>query len=221
MPAPPLVARSWRPWCTAALVAAVVLVTVLGVALHDRQSPTAFDNWAARPLFAHLSDSAGNALLALSASPITLGVLVVVVLVGALVRSWELVTLAVVGPAVAVLATEYLLKPLVHRQITNTLPGNAFPSGHEAGLASMLVVLLLLLPRARLSPRATGVLALALAVWAALAAVGLVRAHWHVATDTIGGLGLGVACVVGAALLIDAVSTRVRRREPVAARQFT
>jgi membrane-associated phospholipid phosphatase len=221
MPAHPLVARSWRPWCVAALIAALVLVAALGVALHDRRSTTGFDNWAARPLFHHISERGGTTLLALSASPITLGALAIVALGGALIRDWELVALAVVGPAVAVVGTEFVLKPLVHRQITHAMADNAFPSGHETGLASMLVVLLLLIPRARLSRRTAILFGLGLALWAALGAAGLVRAHWHVVTDTIGGVAVGIACVLAAALLIDALSPRMRRRKAAAAAQFT
>ena len=44
------------PACVVVIVVAVALVAVIGAALHGRQTQTAFDTWAARPLFEHISE---------------------------------------------------------------------------------------------------------------------------------------------------------------------
>jgi undecaprenyl-diphosphatase len=221
MPAQPIVAPSWRRACVVAIVAAAVLVAVVGVAVYDVKTTTAFDTWAARPLFDHIGERGRVVLLALTAPVITVGALAVIATVGALMRSWEVVALAIVGPTVAEVVTEFVLKPIVHRQITDGPSGYAYPSGHETGLVSLLVVLLLLLPRAQLSRSMTGLLDALLVLWAVLGAIGLVRGHFHFMTDTIGGIGVGVACVLGLAVLIDLGAPRLRRTDPAGSGQFT
>src|SRR4051812_1107149 len=143
MPSPPLIASPWRSWCVGAVVAASVLVAGIGLALHDRGTTTEFDNWAARPIFAHIGEHGRVVLLALSSPMITMGALALIAAGGAVLRRWAIAVLAVVGPAIAVVLTEFVLKPIVHRQINGGPSGFAYPSGHETGLASLLVVLLL------------------------------------------------------------------------------
>jgi uncharacterized membrane protein len=48
--------------------------------------------------------------------------------------------------------------------------------------------------------------------WSLVAAVGLVRNLYHLATDTVGGVGVGVVVVLVCALAIDAVSGTVSNR---------
>jgi membrane-associated phospholipid phosphatase len=101
------------------------------------------------------------------------------------------------------------------------LGAGAYPSGHETGLVSLLVVLLLVLLQAALSRAAKAVGVTLLALWAGVGAVGLVRGHYHFATDTIGGIGVALACVLGVALVIDWVSDRAGRPDRRDAPQLT
>jgi membrane-associated phospholipid phosphatase len=219
MPAPPLVAPSWRPACIGIVVAAIAVVVVTGAAVHGRQGPTGFDTWAAGPLFNHISELTGVRLLNLSSPGLSVGGLAVVAVLAALIRYWALVAVATAAPVVAIIVTEVVLKPIVHRSIADGAP--AYPSGHETGLVSLLVVLLLVLARAPFSRAVTAILVTLLALWAAVGAIGLVRAHYHFPTDTIGGMGVAVACVLSVALVIDRVSERARRPDRTTAAQLT
>jgi len=214
MPAPPFVAPSWRPACAGIVVASIALVATLAGVLHDRHAATGLDTWVARPLFAHVGEDGRLALLAVSYPLIPIIGLTLIALIGAVRRTWEVVVVAAAGPILAIVLTELVLKPTVHRQLSPSLVDDAFPSGHETGLVSLLVVVALLLPRAHWSRGRTMLAAAALAVWAALGAIGLVRGHYHYITDTIGGFGVAVACVLGVALLTDAVSARVGLSSP-------
>jgi undecaprenyl-diphosphatase len=198
---------------------AIAVVAVIGAAVHNRQTLTAFDTWASRPLFDHISELDGARLLDLSSPALSVGGLAVVAVLAALVRNWSLVALATVGPAVAIVATEEVLKPIVHRTMAGDF--GAYPSGHETGLVSLLVVLLLVLTRAPLSLAVKAVAATGLVLWAVVGAIGLVRGHYHFPTDTIGGIGVAVACVLSAALIVDWISDRTRRPDRTDAPQLT
>jgi membrane-associated phospholipid phosphatase len=220
MPAP-LVSARWRaPALVVAILCAVATLS-FGIALHDGMH-TAFDEWAFRAADGNLEPHVDH-LLYLAEPGASFAVIAAVAVAGALARRWALVALAAVGPATAVVLTEYVLKPLVHRVMT--VPGidpevlreyahGAYPSGHETGVASAAVLVLIAAGQARL-PRvfrvATGVV---LATWVALAAFALIRNGYHYATDTFGAIGLSYAVVAGTALAIDATRRRVRPREP-------
>ena len=61
------------------------------------------------------------------------------------------------------------------------------------------------------------VVAVLLGLWVGLAAIGLVRNHFHYATDTIGAVGVATAVVLASALLIERRPARFARRVPVSA----
>jgi undecaprenyl-diphosphatase len=223
MPAPPFVAPGWRQRCVLVVVVAAALVGVLGAVLQGRRSPTAFDDWAARPLFEHIGEHGRVVLLAFSAQAMTIGALALIAVVAALARRWEVVALAVTGPILAVVMTEYVLKPMVDSRIAGGPQGYAYPSGHETGLASLILVILLLVPCAPLSRPMRATVVVLLTLWAALGALGLVRAHYHFPLDTLGGIGVAIVCVLTGALVVDACSDRLRRpaRAEAGAGQFT
>lgn len=204
---------AWRAVVAVWALLAAAVVVALGIALHDRQGTT-LDTSVADALHRHIGDGLSWALLGLSSPGISVGVLAMVFLGALLARSWPVAALALVGPLVALGVTEKLLKPLVHREIRFTLPdgvvtqGIAFPSGHETGLVSMLIVLALLLSRVRLRAPARVAWYVLLVLWSVIGAVGLVRADYHFLTDTIGGAAVAIACVCGTALVIDALATR-------------
>jgi membrane-associated phospholipid phosphatase len=208
VPVQPIVASSWRRAALVIVVVAAAVVLAMSIALHGRGT-TSFDTWTTRELYFHISDSARLFLLGLTTPAISFALLGFIALLAALLRKWEVVALAVIGPLLALVMTEIVLKPLVDRRWYPTSiggtqsPGVAFPSGHETGLVSLLIVLAVLLARVQLSRRARGIAHGVLALWAVLGAVGLVRAFYHYATDTIGAVGVSVTCVLGVAILID------------------
>lgn len=192
-----------------AVVAAAALVAIMSVLLHGVNATTGFDTWVARPMFTHLSEHEGQLLLKLSTPALTTGLLALIALGAALLRRWEIVALAVIGPSLALGLTELVLKPLVDRSLIPDQLGGpravgvAFPSGHETGLAALTLVVALLVPRTGLGRIGRAVTYGVLIVWTVLAAIGLVRGHYHYPTDTVGGAAVSVAAVLGVALLID------------------
>jgi undecaprenyl-diphosphatase len=141
--------------------------------------------------------------------------LFVLVVVGALLfRRWDVAVFAAVSPVLAIVLTEVVLKPIVGRYLTYefaqiALPrSGAFPSGHETGLASLTTELAILTLRAPIAAAWRALVVSALALWTAVGAIGLVANLYHYATDTVGGVGVAVATVLGVALLVDAVSAR-------------
>ncbi len=104
-----------------------------------------------------------------------------------------------VGPPLALLACELVVKPSVGRTLGGAL---TYPSGSTAGAAALAAVAVLATPgRWRV---ATFTLASAYALWMALAVVAL---RWHYPTDALAGLALGV----GVVLMIDGLAWRAAR----------
>jgi undecaprenyl-diphosphatase len=210
VPPRPLVPLSWRRYVVAAIAVSTVVVIALSVWLHHATT-TAFDDWALRQLYAHIGDTGRDVLLGLSSPFLSTVILIGVAVIAGLARAWNVAALALIGPIVALIMTEVVLKPLVDRMINHVvLPhdpypgfGFAFPSGHETGLASAAIVLALVLRRSPLPKRWRVTGWSVLAAWTVLGAVGLVRGFYHFATDTIGAIALSTAIVFGTALLVD------------------
>jgi undecaprenyl-diphosphatase len=121
-----------------------------------------------------------------------------------LARSWRGAALVAVTVPAAHALTEHILKPLVGR----TLPDGtaSFPSGHEARVFTLAVVLAVLLA-GPLRPSVPGavrlLLVLAALMVAGAVAVALVGRHAHYFTDTVGGAAVGTAVVLVTAFFLD------------------
>jgi membrane-associated phospholipid phosphatase len=207
------------PWPRAALAviaACVAVVALLGALVYDDTGGNWFDNGVLRVIRDVVPDWVQGAAMHLTDPPLVLGLLVSIAIVGLLVRRLDIAALAVLAPAVSVLLTEEVLKPLVHRSNTVVTHGLgqsealAYPSGHETGLASLACVLgvILLSSRVRNGRKLLWAAVLALAVVAA--AMGLVGQFYHYATDTIGALGVALAVTLTAGLLIDRTAAMIR-----------
>jgi len=209
-----------------ALAASMTVVVLLGVyhATHthlgwfDRQ----VEAWTYRHLtiahrdLAHrLADLGGG----LPTTIVTLALLVW----AAIRRSWSGALLAVASPVVAVPLTEYVLKPLFGRTLRGSLPdATNYPSGHTtAAFAGIAVASLFLMrPHGRsgrsLRPAVVVALIAAMSAGGVLVMIGLIGSQYHVATDTIGGVGVAVSSVLTLGFLIDEAGRRfVRPRQPV------
>jgi membrane-associated phospholipid phosphatase len=112
--------------------------------------------------------------------------------------------LAVAGPIVALVITELVAKPLVDRTNGGAL---AYPSGHVTGATAIATVAVVLAYRQWGRDIATK-LAVAVAVVPLVVSFGVVRLGWHYATDAAGGLAVGVAGVVGVAIVLARVEDR-------------
>jgi membrane-associated phospholipid phosphatase len=144
-----------------------------------------------------------------------LGILLLVVAAVSTGRRWPAVTLAVAGPLVAVVLTEFVLKPLVGRTYNG---GLALPSGHTTSIASLAWVFVLVFVASSTRPwwwRA-GLALLAAAVVSAVAGA-MVATDRHYFTDTVAGAMVATAVVGTLALVLDGWLRRARRsrRHPV------
>jgi undecaprenyl-diphosphatase len=116
-----------------------------------------------------------------------------------------------VAVPVAIVTTEYLLKPLFGRKLGYAL---SFPSGHETVVSTMAFGLILVLtgPARPALPAALRWLLAAVAAAAIIAlAPALITAHYHYFTDTIAGAAIGLGTVLATALSLDAVIARLAR----------
>lgn len=192
-----------------AVAVAVLLLAALAIVVH--RSTTTFDTWMFRELYIHIGAGGASTLLRFSSPALSIGMLGLVVVFAALLRRWDVVALAAIAPAVAVVLTECVLKPMIGRPLT--LDGisarGVFPSGHETAVTSTALVLLIVAGQRPLRARVRAVVIAALAVWAVVSAVGLVRTFSHYATDTIGAVCVSVAVVCLLALVIDRYGARL------------
>jgi membrane-associated phospholipid phosphatase len=130
-------------------------------------------------------------------------------------RWWRGVALAVLAIPAANGLTEDVLKPVIDRTIEGLL---SLPSGHTTAAFSLATVAAVLFSRTRVGHRRrTSRLLMAVAYALAVAvAVAMVAQGFHYFTDTVAGVGTGVAVPLIGALLIDTVADRwaARAAEP-------
>lgn len=183
------------------VVAALAMagVAAFGVRYHDAPDPGRLD--AAVGAWLTLDSPTGrdvaSAVASFGSVPATLALGVVLAVLAWRRRGVRGVLLALIGPALAALVTEVVLKPWVARTLEGDL---AYPSGHATRIAALGAVLVVLTARpgwAAPALAAVAVLAVA-AVSTALVALG----H-HYATDVVAGAVLGPAIVIVTALGID------------------
>ena len=202
-----LIPRPWRPLAVLAWLAAAVVLAALS--WHFAHGPA-----GDRPdlvLGAHLKArlAAHPHLLSMGArlgSPtVVIAGSVVLALLCLVARRPKAALFALVAAPAAGAATEYVLKPLVHRQ--QHIDALLFPSGHTTGaFALAMVVVVLLLPRegTRLLPAlARLVVAVAALAVATVVAVAVVALGWHYVTDAVGGVVTAVVVVLGLAYIFD------------------
>jgi membrane-associated phospholipid phosphatase len=130
-----------------------------------------------------------------------------------LARRWDIAVLSVTAPVVATGLTEYVFKPLFARSVPlvaqlTGIEAEAYPSGHETAVSSVLVLLGLVLLRSRLAIGVKVVGVLALTAYYVVTVFGLVGQYYHYLTDTIGALAVALAVVLGGALALDRVGRR-------------
>ena len=198
---PPMIASSWRRPVILLVTLSYVLVVALSIVFFHARS-NRLDSRIARELVAHLGPSWRSALFELSRPVIALALLGLLVIAALLSGRSDVAVLAIAGPSIALGITELVLKPLVGRHWLNSA-SLSFPSGHETGVASAAIVLLVASCQLRLRAWHRALTVAVLTTWVVLAAVGLVRRPVHYATDTIGAVALSAAVVLTIALVID------------------
>jgi membrane-associated phospholipid phosphatase len=211
-----------RPVLVISALCAVVL-TVLGVVFSHHRSGSAFDDWVYWAVYKQFVGQRGllEAML-VPTEPVLLIVVIGLVVMLAIARGRaRLAILAVTGPLVTVGLNSLVLKPLIGRTINNG--SLAFPSGHTAGLVSVLTVLVLAAVTGVRPPWRKSLMALVIlgaVVLTVIAAAALVGMKYHYVTDAVGGACVAVLTVLLVALLIDRLAERrgrttAQRKHPV------
>ena len=202
----PLLAR--RGLAAVFVVAAVVAAAALGVRYARTRTPGRLDRHLDDDIARHVAGHARLLVrvidLADPGSVIVICALLFTLFM--LLNRTRLAFLAVLGPALAGGLVDLVLKPLFDRHLGSML---SYPSGHTAATSSLaLVVIIAMLGPGRL-PWAAAVrwlVAFAATASVPVIAIALVGGGYHYATDTFGGLLVGVACVLSVALFIDALA---------------
>jgi membrane-associated phospholipid phosphatase len=117
--------------------------------------------------------------------------------------------LAAVAVPAAIILTEYVLKPYVGGAI-----GQGFPSGHATSmfaLAAICAVLLADPPRRPLARAAMSLLLLSALVLAVAVSAAMVAIGAHKFTDVVAGAAVGTGVVLACALAFDLAAGRARR----------
>ena len=215
----PLIGRAWRrPALLGAGLALTVFVLLAVVTFHATR--TSFDLWVFRVLAQQFSPHRAVFLISFTEPAVSVLLLVLTTVLAGSLRRFDLAVLAALGPALGTLLASDVGKPLIHRTMSGAAAGT-FPSGHETGVTCTAMVLLLAFGQLPVRRAAHVLLAVVLACWVLVAAVGLTRSYYHYATDTIGAIGFSIALILGLAALLDRYWPRPRRRPlpPAAARR--
>lgn len=219
-PRVPLLGPRGLPYAVVLMGVAFLAFVAMAVWLSGDADGAAFDLPLDTWLLDHTGTTTAEVLLAVSEPGLTMGIVGVVVVGTALARRWDLAIFALVGPPLAVLVGSEILKPIIDRQygLAEQLSGGAvqagyaFPSGHETALTGVVVMLCVLLLRTTCGRRAKTIGVVVGALWVVVGAIGLVRNHYHYATDTLGGMCVGTVVVLATALVVDAAWPRINSR---------
>jgi membrane-associated phospholipid phosphatase len=167
----------------------VALVALGGLYLSHRPDVTAVDRW----IFDLVPESGNRYLTRVTALRYPAVIVVGSVALGLLTvrRDWTRALGCLLGPPLALLSGELVVKPSVGRTLGGSL---SYPSGSMVGAAALAAALVLAAPpRWR---RAAVAVAVAYALWMTVAVVAL---RWHFPTDVLAGLAYGI----GTVLLVD------------------
>lgn len=176
----------------------LVTMCALATTFGDDGGPNSLDRWAADTVQKWLGDH--RTILEILAEPSTSAVLLPLAIVAAIYfgfeRRWAPMALLLIAPIIAVAINSAVLKPLFDRHLAGHL---VYPSGHTVSLVAVMTVFAL---AARTAIVETAVVVIA-AVLLFGAAVGMIGLGYHHLTDILGGVGTGIAVVVGVAAVID------------------
>jgi membrane-associated phospholipid phosphatase len=191
-------------WARGAAALAILVTAVLSALVWHSTRLPGLDAWVAHVLVVHSSEREFRLATAVAAwlRVLTIGGVVAVAFVSWMtLRRWNAVALAVMAPSTT-LALEKMMKPLVARRAPASIVFH-YPSGHVAVLTALALSLVLILrltlarPPVKLLVGLSAALLVSLMAWARLVETALLL------TDVVGGVSIGVAVTLGAALLLD------------------
>jgi membrane-associated phospholipid phosphatase len=209
---PTLLLPRWRLLLRAVVPLSALAVILLGWWYAGKAHAGALDHALDSPLTAWRGQPASDALTLVSdlGSEEALPVELVVLALAARRNShrWTGVALVVIGPTIAVLLAEFVIKPLVGRTIDSAL---TLPSGHTTSITALAwVVVLLFVADAHQRSRwlRAGLVVLLVAAVTAVA-YSVVALNYHYATDTLAGAFVATTSVGAVALLLDWLQRRI------------
>jgi undecaprenyl-diphosphatase len=219
-PAPrPLLSPAARPWAAAVLVVCVAVTAVLGALFAHQARGSGLD----MSIDARIQAGMGGhqALLRgvarLGSAPVVIAVAGALVLACLATRRWRGALFVLIAVPAAVVAGEYVLKPLIDRTLEGDL---VFPSGHTTGVVVLAAVIAVLLAGSLRPPWPAAVrllLVLAAFLAAGVTAVAMIGMGAHYFTDTVGGAAVAVGIVLATALALDWFAARGGQRKSVSA----
>jgi membrane-associated phospholipid phosphatase len=184
------------------VLAALVTVALSGLVWHSTRLP-GLDAWMLHLLGAHYDEPQFRVATDLAAAlrALTVGGIVATPVVAWMARRrWNAVALALLAPAVTLVA-ERLLKLLVARRAPASTVFH-YPSGHVA-VATALVLSLVLILRPAIDRPRVRLVGLSVALLVPVMALTRMVETAHLLTDVLGGASTAVAVTLGTALLLD------------------
>ncbi len=182
----------------------LLATAVLAWAVAHGRSPYAFENPAIAWLGPPSAIRSWVDLAELLATPTIGAVLVVCFTLGLVRRAFFRVAVYTVLAAAALLISEHVAKPLVHRTYYGEL---TFPSGNVTAVsATALAMWLALYPL--LGKRARNVTLVLGVAWTLLMSLAVVGAQWHTPLDAVGSVLLSVGIVTAGAAIFEPAGTR-------------
>jgi membrane-associated phospholipid phosphatase len=181
----------------------VGLTALVGLYFRARPGETFLDRWGASLLHPAHAHSRWSLVADLRSVPFLVGGSILAALVVVSRDRWRAFA-CLVAPTLAVLLTEYVLKPVVGRRLAEVL---SFPSGTTTVVGSIAMVWILAVP-ARIRPAIVIVSTFVVA----LECMAVVALQWHFPTDALGGavFGAGVVLLVDGLLHLAVVAVRRR-----------
>lgn len=187
---------------------------VLGVHFAGQHTPDPFDARVAATAYRFIGERSvlAHILVSPSDGPVVYAVIAIVFLFGLFARSWSVAALAVLGPAIATILNEVLLKPGFGR----TFPrgGLSYPSGHTVSSVAALTVALLV-GLTLLHTRRGRIIAWTVYVVLVITlTIGLIAMRYHYLTDIFGGYGMALGTVFPLAIGLSWSRPRAAARRP-------
>lgn len=218
---PPLLpTRRSRSIAAVMIVISAATIAVIGVLVHGGSGPDALDRAVENLIKDQWATSIGHDLRGaaqLGSGPVATVLTALLCYTFLAQRRYSAALLVALAMPIAGGLSEFVLKPLVHRAANGFL---TYPSGHATAVFALItcIALLLLAGHDVRAPRAFRiVLTVTVIALGCTVCVGLVLAHLHYFTDTIGGAAVGTGVTLAVAFAIDRATARTARRHARAA----
>jgi len=165
----------------------IVLAVAASLVFRHHPDPIFLDDWGLSFIHPAVGDSFYVRVTDLRSVPFLVAgsILAALMVVG---RDRLRALACLVGPGLSIVLVEWLLKPVVGRRLAEVL---SFPSGSTTVVASVATAWVLAIPR-----RFTPVAVVIGAFLVGLECIAVIALQWHLPTDALGGVVVGVGVVL-------------------------